>query len=79
MKKTNLIKMYLAGFMVSMLIPNLLFAQPEQIKIQSDELKAKKTEAKTLAQSVDLSKVEDPQVKTALEVIFQMLDLKAKK
>jgi len=61
------------------LIPSALFAKPERIEIENKALRAKKVQAKAAAAQVDLSKVGDPEVRTALQAVFNSLNIKAKK
>ena len=75
MKRRLLI--YLALFLLAS--QSVLFAQPEQMEIESAARKAKKAEAKAAAKNIDLSKIEDKEAKAALEVLFSVLDLKTKK
>ena len=79
MKKKAFTLTCLVVLAASCLTQGVLFAKPERIQIQSDGLKAKKAQAKALAKSVDLSQVEDPEVRTALQAIFSALNLEAKK
>lgn len=63
----------------SYLVSTPLFAKPERLKVQSDEVKAGKSKAKALAKTVDLTAVDDPDARVALQAIFNALNLKAKK
>lgn len=78
MKKNILI---LSSFVVlgSWLLVSIAFAAPERLSIQKAEKRAAEAQAKDLAKSVDLNRVSDPQVRTALRAIFDTLELQAKK
>lgn len=64
--------------LASCLVQGSLFAKPERLEIQSDERKAKKAQAKTIAKSVDLAQVKDPEVRSALQAIFNALNLETR-
>ncbi len=57
---------------------HLGWAKPEHLEIQKKDRKVQKNDAKALAKTVDLSKIEDPAAKAAFEAIFSTLNLKAK-
>ena len=58
------------------LVPGTLFAKPEVIEIKSAARKAEEAKAAALAQSIDLTKVEDPDTRLALEAILGMIEMK---
>lgn len=52
-----------------------LFAKPEHLQIKSEEEKEREAEAEALAKSIDLTKVEDPDARLALEAVLRMMGL----
>ena len=69
-----------AWFLVlgSWILVPLTYAKPEHLQIQTPQKKQKHQGGKTMARTVNLSKVEDPEVRNALRAVFDSLDLKDK-
>lgn len=55
------------------------YAAPERLEIKSDAEKGRRAKAEVKAKAIDLSRVQDPEVRVALQAIFDSLNLKAKK
>lgn len=65
-------------FVLTFITLSFAYAKAERIQIQNPAQKQKKEDAKTLAKTVDLSKISDPQTRNALQAVFANLDLKDK-
>ena len=54
-------------------------AAPERLEIKSQEAKEKHRQAQAIAATVDLSRIEDPEVRQALRALFQAVNLETRK
>lgn len=59
-------------------VNSAVFAKPERIHIRNENEMSQRGQGKALAKSVNLSKVEDPEVRKALQAVFKTLNLQAK-
>ncbi|MBI4115397.1 MAG: hypothetical protein HY447_02355 [Candidatus Omnitrophica bacterium] len=61
-------------FVACCLNPGQLFAKPERIPIKSEEMRAKEAQIESLASSVNLTRIKDPETRAVLEKIVEALD-----